>query len=243
MNDKSRQQARDNEVQLINLFTEYLREESERLGNDFYDFALGPQDVELGADWLYHADSRFLLVEYKATKDGYLREADKPRRKTLCSLLRKDGVLRSQHRKCHYIAWATDDYLLANIYEDQVCNAAVFPDTCPTPIKPVSENLIEGTEFASRILAPESALGLPLAEFELYSEWLMKESSGSKDGSLQLVARNRTEPGFRMKRFSSVGELDTWLKQNRPKPSSPQDPSLGPPDGPDSNPEKPSFRM
>ncbi|MEM5460834.1 hypothetical protein VSR69_39365 [Paraburkholderia phytofirmans] len=110
-------QDRDNEIQLINLFTAYLREEAVRLGNDFYDFALGPQDVELGADWLYHADSRFFLVEYKATRDGYRRESQKPRREALCRLFARAPAFRSSHRKCHFIAWSTSDYLEANVYE------------------------------------------------------------------------------------------------------------------------------
>ncbi|AUT64894.1 hypothetical protein [Paraburkholderia terrae] len=243
MTGSSNQQDRDNEIQLINLFTAYLREEAVRLGNDFYDFALGPQDVELGADWLYHADSRFLLVEYKATRDGYRRESQKPRREALCRLLARDPNFRSSHRKCHFIAWSTGDYLEANVYEDQVCNASVFPQTCPIPVKPKTAGLIEGTEFASQILAQHAALGLPLEEFERYAEWLMKDSSGAKDGSIQLLARNRTMPGFRTKRFDSVRELDNWLRQARPGVNSSKKPGDEPLEDPDSRTKGPGFRI
>ncbi|MFM0527401.1 hypothetical protein PQR11_20790 [Paraburkholderia strydomiana] len=243
MNDIHERRDRDNEIQLINLFTQYLREEAVRFNDDFYDFALGSQDVELGADWLYHSGSRFFLVEYKANNESYRRESQKPRRETLCRLLLDNPDLRSSHRRCHFIAWSTGDYLEANVYEDQVCNAIVFPRTCAKLAGPVTDNVMEGTEFATRVLAPGSVFGLCLDQFEQYAEWLMKDSSGAKDGSIQLIACNRTLPGFRTKRFDSVRELDDWLRNTRPNANSSRTPGGEPPDDSDRSARGPRFRV
>ncbi|AMV47801.1 hypothetical protein [Paraburkholderia caribensis] len=242
MNNPTENYERDNEAQIISLFTEYLREEAHRLSTDFHDFALGSQDVELGADWLYHADSRFLIIEYKASSDGFRRESSKPRREQLCILLAKQARFRAAHRKCHYLAWSTGDSLQINIYEDQVCNALVFPQSCPKPKTPATSNLMDGAEFASRILARGSKFGLPLDEFETYAEWLMIESSGSRDGSIQLIARNRSQPGFRMMRFDSLRDFDAWFKETKENaPGSGQFRPDAPDADPDEKPGRPRF--
>jgi hypothetical protein len=210
-----------NENQLINLFNEYLHDEASRLSASLHDFSLGGQDRILGADWLYRANGLFMLVEFKAINDGYLTEKKKPLRAALCLQLARNQMMRDRHERCHFIAWGDNESLYANIYRRQVCNTRVFPSLDTNA--PDLSNLMGAESFSRSLLSIDTPQGLPLQEFEAYLCWLRQidDSDGPEQmpSAVQLIARDKSRPGFATKVFNSVSALDQWIR-SQPQPSS-----------------------
>jgi hypothetical protein len=194
-------------------FNKYLKVRADQVGLDFVDFSLNGQDRDAGADYLFAAESKFCLVEYKDNEDCIAAEGGKPRRRKLCEILEdeENEVWKAHHDICHYIGWRDEDTdLRFNVYRKEVCNKKIFAESeivsCQLPDASLR---ITGTAFADEFVAGGRSLGLD--DFEKYLDWLIIKGSGGKVGTLQLAVSNPNMRVFSTLRFKSVSEANNWI--------------------------------
>jgi hypothetical protein len=66
----------------------------------------------------------------------------------------------------------------------------------------------------------EHGRSLSLEEFNEYLEWLMTETSGSTQSTVELIARDPNEDDLVLVRLPSITAAHDWLQQNWPSQSS-----------------------
>lgn len=201
------------EQSVADIFNDYMRVRCNGAGKNFHPFSLGGQDRDAGADYLISNAAGFALIEFKYSEAELASEGDKPRRKQLCLLLRKNRKMRQIHDKCHFVVWrdSSSGALRCAPYRTEICNQQVFP-SC-TALKrqhPLRSKRLLAETYCDEFIFPPPDRYAEKAEFENYLSWLMKDASGSNKETVELMARGSV--GCTAIRFDSVDAAYRWMQ-------------------------------
>lgn len=178
----------DNELGVISVFKDALRDAASRSNRPFKDFPLGSQDRQLLGDDLWTTYDNFALIESKAGEHKLSTECrDKgARTKKLCEELQGNAEMAELHAKCHRIAWRENSTgrLLSQEYRQVVCQDG-WPHTCQG-VQPKEALTIDS--FAKGFFGQPPAHCLPADQFKRYVRWLTKVITGV-EGEILVLAR------------------------------------------------------
>ncbi|WP_129557135.1 hypothetical protein [Azospirillum baldaniorum] len=197
------------EPSVAEAFTALFKKEAAATNNKVASYALGGQDRDAGADYLYHDNMRFSIVEFKYNEGNILRESEKPRRLKLCHKLAlpENKEMREMHDKCHFIAWKESWTMkrLINIYRNEVCNTSIFGDSCGlSDAEPYKGSRTKDGAFIRNFLQLTKDYTLDVHEFSSYMEWVLKCTSDSSTGDLILMTFDEDTEDFDLLKYSSI---------------------------------------
>ncbi|MEI8673095.1 hypothetical protein P4S52_15725 [Vibrio sp. SA48] len=204
------------EQSYADIFRDFMREESDRLGYRFHAFSLDGQDRDVGADYLLTDSDRFSIIEFKYDDNKLITEKFKPRRLTLCQKLLEREDMTTYHDKCHYISWTDSDTgdTEMNIYRYEICNKFVFGnDSGLLTSCPISSKRFSAESFSEGFFESNKN-SLSLAEFEAYIMWVLTETSASTKNSLELLVRNPNKKTLNTKTLNSLQEAQKWVQEH-----------------------------
>lgn len=209
---------RSHEKSVIDGFFDKFSDISKSKGRTLTRCSTDGQDRELGADYIFTNNTKFVLVEFKYEEDKLSSEKRKERRLKLCKILDKDAKRLQQSLKCHYVAWSEKKHkrtIKFNKYHSEICNSIIFGDSSGLAnLEPkiservLADNLIE--DFLG------DRVGASYKLFEVYVNWLLG-LEGNDQGELELMLNNPDSEQLELLDFHSVHELKVWLDYNKPR--------------------------
>ncbi len=209
------------EQSLADNFNSFMKRKAAEFDCRFHSFSLDGQDRDAGADYVLTDIDRFAIVEFKYSDRNFISEKHKPRRLNLCKGLAKNEKMRNLHDKCHFISWAEgkDLSVRANIYRKEICNTLIFGNDCGlTVTSPESDARIGSGKFADDFFRGESRASLSRRKFEAYVAWVLKETSGSKRSTLELMAFNPKSMDLALVRLESIEAAQNWVRAHYSPP-------------------------
>jgi hypothetical protein len=201
-----------------------MRNKASEHGCRFHSFSTDGQDRDAGADYVLTDSDRFTLMEFKYNSTDLISEKHKPRRLNLCRCLSTRQDMLALHDQCHFISWteAPSRSVKTNIYRHEICNRGVFGASCGlSNASPYTNARVSAGIFATEFFGPTGSRSLSLVEFETYLAWLLTETSGSSNSTLELVAYNPASNDLALVRLNSISEAQSWVQEHvsRPSPS------------------------
>lgn len=196
----------------------------------FHSFSVDGQDRDAGCDYVISDSDRFAIIEFKWTEKDLPSEARKGRRLELCVALQGNEEMRRFHDKCHFISWSNsgNGKSQTNIYRKEICTQEIFGTACGLNAIAASSTSRVGTaKFADDFFVKETR-SLTLSEFEIYLAWVMKETSGSKESTIELLAYKQESGDVFTFKMKSLAEAQAWMKAYKVAPSSKHSRKLGP---------------
>lgn len=201
------------EQAVADIFNNAMRERCQSSGTTFHSFSLGGQDRDVGADYLISNAEAFALIEFKNSESELGSEGLKPRRRKLCMDLQANAEMRAIHDKCHFLAWrdSASGELHCAPYRTEICNVRVFPACKALSLRsPEIGNRMLAASYCADFISPPPERCSPKADFERYLAWLMRETSGSKSDTVELMARG--SGAFTSLRFTSLDTAYRWMR-------------------------------
>lgn len=200
---------------LIDTFRRYFQNAGIRRNITSDSFSLGGQDRKLAADYLFYADSKFSLIEFKYTENGLSREQNKKIAQIICPKLKDsdNSYFKNLSEQCHRIAWMNDqDRIVFGSYISVVCNN----DT---------SSMLTSKQFCQHCFNPPPDQNIAYEAFKEYTDWLISQSKGSS-GELLIIgtredpdASDDEESDLIIEKFKGVTELNIWLEKHKPEPT------------------------
>lgn len=215
---------------VIDHFEEQLRVAAEEHNTEILSLSLGGQDRTLGADNMFAAQERYLLVEFKWSLSSLSTEADKPLRVKMCKRLRntenpkKYAKALQKQKNCHFIAWGANDPMMAaslevmiNNYLDEICNRDVLSKTKEMSHHPANLSSRRSSfQFSGDLMRVKDPVdGVEFKFFSAYVAWL--SNLANRDGSegWTLLIRDTVYEGGRRRivthRFDSFEKMHNWV--------------------------------
>jgi len=213
----------NHEQSIANEFNSYMRDRAMMLGYNIHSFSLDGQDRDVGADYVLSDASRFALVEFKYQFANLISEKHKSRRLALCQGLASRQDMREYHDSCHFVAWAELPAMTMqmNVYRKEICNRRVFSDPSGLPDEVAQiVGRVRPRAFVEQFFDHEYDRSLSLEEFNEYLGWVMTETSGATQSTVELIARDPNADDLVLVRLPSITSAHDWLQQNWPSQSS-----------------------
>lgn len=204
------------EGSISSIFNDYMNVIAEANNFPFYPFDLDGQDRYVCGDALFLSTDKFCIVEYKYTSNEISNENKKEKAVAVCLCLEGNDELKLLHDKCHYIAFESEETLMANIYRNEICNQKVLSGiTKLSSLQPMVSNRYHLHEFA-KIFFTDTNMFSSLPEFKKYLKLLLSCGGGDEERELELVINNYNDDrsGVKTKKVRSLLEAQKWVIKN-----------------------------
>lgn len=202
------------EGSISSIFNNYMKDIAKANNYPFYPFDLDGQDRYVCGDALFLSTDKFCIVEYKYTSDEISNENKKKKAVAVCLCLEGNDRLKLLHDKCHYIAFESEERLMANIYRNEVCNQKVLSGIAELSLlQPIVNSRYHLYDFA-KIFFTDTNMFLTLTEFNEYLRLLLSCGGGNEERELELVINNYSDGSVKTKKVRSLVEAQKWVIKN-----------------------------